>query len=207
MAFVPAPQVIELVPRFRNTTTLATSVNVINVRKTSGSVTAADLEAVSAAYGTWFVGAGNDEVSTGIQLVEISTRDLTAEDSFIDTNVMSPAISGQVANPVMPMNVTLALRLTTGFAGRSRRGRLYFIGLPEQSVSGDYILTAPANGIVEDYTTLKNALATAGYEWVVVSRVNEGVPRTTALITPITAVSYYDLRVDSQRRRLVGEGT
>lgn len=206
MVFVPALNVIECVPAFRNATTLQISKNVLNFRKMAGSVNAADLETISTTYGTWFTGAGNDKVSSNISLESISTRDLTAENSFIDTNVMSPAIAGGLASAVMPMSVTLAFKFATGVAGRSYRGRLYFVGLGEASVSGDYVATADANSIRDALVALNAAMHTAGYELVVVSRFHDGAPRSSAVVTPVTSISYVDLRVDTQRRRLAGVG-
>jgi len=206
MAFVPALNVIECVPLFRNNQTLQIAKNVINVRKVAGSVNAADLETVSSVYSTWFTGAGNDKVSNQIALESVSTRDLTSENSFIDTNVMSPAIAGALGSAVMPMNVTFAIKLASGLAGRSFRGRLYFVGLAEGSVTGDYVVTADANAIRDALITLKSAFTTAGYELVIVSRFADGVERANAVVTQVTSISYVDLRVDTQRRRLAGVG-
>lgn len=206
MAFVPAANVIEVVPTFRNGVTLDIAKNVFNVRKVSGSVNAADLEAVSLVYSLWFGTNGNDHVSTSISLIEINTRDLTAQDSFIDTNVMSPAILGGNASPVLPMHTTLCLKFATGFAGRSRRGRLYWVGLYEGAVTGDFVAVATADAIRAALQDLAADYVVAGYELVIVSRFEEGVERAAALITPVTSISYIDLRVDTQRRRLAGEG-
>jgi hypothetical protein len=206
MVFVPALNVIECVPAFRNSQTLQISKNVLNFRKVAGSVNAADLETISTTYGTWFTGAGNDKVSSQISLESISTRDLTAEASFIDTNVMAPAIAGALASAVMPMSVTLAFKLATGIAGRSYRGRVYFVGLAEASVTGDYVAVGDANSIRDALVALNTAMHTAGYELVVVSRYHEGVVRENAVVTPVTSISYVDLRVDTQRRRLAGVG-
>lgn len=206
MPFVPAANVIELVPNFRNTQTLDVAKNVLNFRKASGAVTAADLEAVELAYLQWFIDLGNNEVSNQIQLIQTDARDLTSVNSFIDTNVMTPPVGGQRANAVLPMHTTLAFKLATGKAGRSFRGRLYFVGLYESAVTGDFVAVGVADAILTALNDLKADMAAQGYEWVVVSRFANGLPRVNAVVTPITTISYVDLRVDTQRRRLAGEG-
>jgi hypothetical protein len=145
--------------------------------------------------------------SQEITCIGVECRDLSIQNSFVVTVAAIPPIAGTRGSPVLPANVTLAVSLRTPFAGRSFRGRTYWIGLSEGSVQGDFVIPAVAQGIlaavrelVEDVPQALNA------QLAVVSRYSNGAPRGVGIATPVTAVTLVDARVDTQRRRLVGVG-
>lgn len=207
MPFIPVPNTVELVATFRNTVNFNNVKNVINWKKRSGAVVAADLDVISGYYATWWQAAGNDHVSNQISLVQIDMRDLSSEASYVEVNPIASPPLGALGGAVMPMSVTMAVKFTTGLAGRSYRGRLYFVGLAETEVVGDFVNATAAEAIRVAYDGLRTgAFAATGYDMVVVSRYHNKAPRETGIASVITGVSLTDTRVDTQRRRLIGEG-
>lgn len=204
MAFVPVPATAEFVMSYTGPNSNIMK-NVINIREaTLLDWTPALLQGVIDLLQAWHSSTADTWQSNQVVLTNILGRDLATQDSFVVEETMSQA--GAVASPVLPAQVTFCVKGLTGLAGRSFRSRLYWIGLSEGSVTGDYLLTATANGIVAAMNTLRTQLGTQGMRPVVVSRVSNGLPRVTGLATDITNYTKTDDRVDTQRRRLAGEG-
>lgn len=155
----------------------------------------------------WENTSASSQRSNQITCIGAEARDLSVQDSFVVSVAAIPPIQGDLPNPVLPANVTLAISLRTPFAGRSFRGRTYWIGLAEASVQGDFVNPSTAQAIlaavrqlVEDVPQPLNA------QLAVVSRYHNGAPRGVGIATPVTSVTLVDSRVDTQRRRLVGVG-
>jgi len=92
-------------------------------------------------------------------------------------------------------------------AGRAYRGRIYHIGLAEGDVTGDFITNARGNAIRDAYAALRSqVIANGTWQMVVISRQLNSVPRVVGVGTPVTQLVLTDYRVDTQRRRLIGEG-
>ena len=81
------------------------------------------------------------------------------------------------------------------------------MGLAEGDVAGDYVGTTPAADLVTAHQALiDNAVGDTGFRMVVVSRRHDNVWREAGVMTPILTASLVDRRIDTQRRRLAGEG-
>jgi hypothetical protein len=135
-----------------------------------------------------------------VSLVSILARDLSVVDSFVVERAES--VPGAVASAAMPANVTWAVKAVTGLAGRSFRGRSYFVGLAEGDVTENTVNLTRADSIITGYDELMGNLSFGSRQMVVVSRVSLGVPRVTGVATDITEWLYTDRQVDTQRRRL-----
>lgn len=119
-----------------------------------------------------------------------------------------PAESGvnvAVGN-ALPNNVTLAISFRTPSRGRSFRGRNYVPSLAEGQVNNNTVDSATVDAIVDCYETFSSQISAAGWQWVTVSRISNGVPRAVGVTAPVTSVLAVDLTVDSMRRRLPGRG-
>ena len=146
-----------------------------------------------------------------VALNKIKLRDLTTSTSpGIEIDIV-PDVPGTSTTPMFPSNVTAAVKWLTGQMGRSKRGRSYHIGMPEDHAVGD-LLTAPIVAEYQlSYQGLLTILDTFGYDLVVASFYSgvdgngDPIPRATAQLTPITNCSV-DAVLDSQRRRLRGRG-
>lgn len=204
MAFIPVPDTAEVVMSFTGPNGNVMK-NVFNVREaTLVSWTPALLQGVIDLFQNWHASHARNRQSNQITLSSILARDLNVVDSYVVEESMAQV--GLVASPVMPQNVTFCVKSVTGFAGRSFRGRTYWVGLAESMVSGDFVNTTDADAIVTSFFTLKSQLNTQGINPVVVSRYSNGLPRAVGVATDITNYAKTDNRVDTQRRRLLGEG-
>lgn len=113
---------------------------------------------------------------------------------------------GAVGVNSMPGNATFCLSLRTAFVGRTRRGRMYTIGMDESQQSAGVVSSTYRNNWITLLEQLKAAAGAANWIWVVASFWSGGVERATGLVTPVESVIAVDDFVDSQRRRLQGRG-
>lgn len=207
MPFVPALHTVEIVANYRNRNNQQVAKNVYHARKRIGGVGASDVERMATVImPAWETGQGKTVRSTEVECTGFTVRDLGSVDSFVYDNVLATPIQGTVANAVLPMHTTIAIKFITGLAGRSFRGRTYWIGLYESSVTGDFVSGSVVTSIKSKLDNLKAALDAEGWDFVVVSKFANGAPREAAVVTNIAAVASTDNRVDTQRRRLIGEG-
>jgi len=97
-------------------------------------------------------------------------------------------------------NVAMTVTLQTAHIGKSRRGRTYVVGVPEgeggTAVWQDSVVAA----IQASFYNLQNALIDVSDSLVVASFQSDGVPRTTALVTPVESIRANN-RIHTQRRR------
>lgn len=206
MAFIPVPNVAEVTMVYTGPNSNR-MVNVWHFWRESGSWNADDLGDLGEAMLTWESANARTGRSNSITCIGVECRDLTVVDSFVVTVVPNPLIVGAISAPVMPSNVTLATSLRTPFAGRSFRGRSYWIGLAETEVTGDFVAQARVTQIRTAIDLLRTAVGPSnGAVLAVVSKFANGAPRAVGVATAVTSVLHIDNRVDTQRRRLVGEG-
>lgn len=134
--------------------------------------------------------------------------DLTTSTSPVVESLEPVAVAGGITTTGLPNNVAWTLQFKTAARGRSNRGRNYIVGISEASLSdNNTVSTTFAADIVSGYQVLKtdpDIIGTA--QWVVASRWNNGVLRTTGQTAPVQSVGYADRTLDSQRRRLPGRG-
>jgi hypothetical protein len=145
--------------------------------------------------------------SNTIVLSRIVVTDIGAEDSFEYDAVPPDDLTGGDTSPVMPNNVTVATKFTTGHAGRSFRGRVYFVGLTEINCVGDELTSGAQSGINDGWTDFFGELNDGDLEaeLVIVSYCHDGAWRSTATVTPVTGIST-EITLDSMRTRLAGRG-
>jgi hypothetical protein len=165
-----------------------------------------DLTLIAIAMRDWWDVELQGLVTGSVSLVRILGRDLTVEDGqAIEFTAGLPLVGGG-AGP-LPNNVTVVVKWSTGFAGRSFRGRTYHVGLPGNQLDTNTNSITAAHGIALDtaYELLIDAMQSSGWSLVVASFFHDGAPRAAAVLTPIEA-AFINLDIDSQRRRLKGRG-
>ena len=202
MAFQPTDDVVSA--EFRYTWQGQQCENVEHFFK--ADFTAADMaDLAEALYGAWYTNLA-DITSSTVLLREVFVTDLRTEDGATAGYASNPPVGGNNVNESVSNNTTLCLSLRTGGRGRSRRGRLYIVGLTENVVSDNRVSVAARNAWNAGWAALLDPDNTAGFQWCVLSRRNEGVLRPVAVGATITQVLFVDDVVDSQRRRLPGRG-
>lgn len=200
MAFIPVADTAEVVVTYTYPGNKLVK-NVYNVREASiVSWDPTTLNLLLDTFENWITTEHFQTYAQQVPCTNLSARDLTVVDSYVVERAMSTP--GAKASPPLPANVTWAVKAVTGLAGRSFRGRSYFIGLTEADVTDNTVAQAVADSVIDSYNYLMGQLSFGSRNMVVVSRYTGGAPRVTGVATDITSWQYIDRRVDTQRRRL-----
>jgi hypothetical protein len=178
----------------------------------------AHLNTMANALVTWFstgdgVNSYRDQMSNQCSLASVAWRDHTTVNGLSNNTQAGLPLAGTDLTEGTNPGLTKAFTLRTGLAGKSFRGRIFFVGMPAN-------VTAPAEqGLVSAGWTgpVSSALAAliaavpaadASAVWAVVSRFYQPggpntptVPRAAGIYTPVTGVGVSNLAVDFQRRR------
>lgn len=195
MTFVPAPGIVQIAPIFDLKGQRCENVYHYRV---GGTIDRAKLQAMAITYLTWFV-AHNNLFSDSLGLQLIYCRDLSTANSQTFDFVPTGTTDGSRTSPTLPNNCTLAVKRETGFAGRSRRGRLYWTGITEDMLSdSNSLLQATAAALAAAQNTLLAAQIAdnAAQEVVLHRKLGTG--------SDVVEYTVTDFVIDSQRRRLPG---
>lgn len=200
MAFQSVPQTAEIVIRYE--ANQVTSNNVLQAKLTGG-YNLTDLEALADAVDAAVVSdwlalqtQDTDYISTTVRGLEfINDKETVNNDG---TGAGTVTVSG------LPGNVTFSVKKSSGLTGRSARGRLYWIGIPENKLApNENQLDSTYAGQVEDAVdAMRAAISATDWEAVIVSRFLDGVARTTGATFAWIASVAVNENIDSQRRRL-----
>jgi hypothetical protein len=107
----------------------------------------------------------------------------------------------------LPYQIAFCVTHLTGFTGRYNRGRTYFGPLSENDQDYGLLLPAVADAFVSALSSMRTLMSDVGWEHVVVSRFFNRVRRAEGVATPVVGYRYYDLVLDTQRRRQRGRGS
>lgn len=207
MPFQPVSNVVNVFVEYRMPSGALVG-NSYNILDEQAGVVSPRVDDLATLFQTWAsTSPATASRSNEVTVVRVNARDLTTENGQVSDLVVSPPVAGAVVSPAMPAQVTLSVKLGTGLAGRSARGRLYHVGLAEAQVGGDLVTGGAPAAILLAYTTLRTTLIAADFQWVVVQRQSNGVFLSEGVARVITQISLVDQRVDTQRRRLVGNGS
>lgn len=172
----------------------------------SGEVTVADMLALGSAINGIF-----DTSFVPLHPGSWSFRGcvITDQSSIDAPSVLVPDLGavGTNAGDVMPNNVAWCVSFKTAGRGRSSQGRNYLPAIPRDSVFEDLLDVTYAEAVITAYNRLLEPDLGLGAHLVVVSHVTGGLPRAAGLVEPVVAITWADLIIDSQRRRLNGRGT
>ena len=177
-------------------------VNTLYFRQTTGSITFTTLGELTGLIQSWWNTSYKLVQSDDYLLERIVGKDLTTELGFESLRTVNEV--GNVPGNLLPNNVTFAVKFTTGRLGRSTRGRNYIPAIRESEVTFNTLSVSQASAYVGAYQQLLPTLvgATSSWEWVVVSRKQNGVVLPAGITYDIGTVSTTNLTVDTQRRRL-----
>jgi hypothetical protein len=202
--FIPAPNTASVELIYQDTGEI--SENVFHVQKGS-PFTLAQLQTLRGVVDTWDNTLAKGARYSGAVLLRIRTRALDTAASPTEDYYLPTPRPGTVAGAGCPLNVAFCMKLATGLAGRSYRGRWYWghIALANLADVG-HVSAGYQSGVVSGLNSLITSLATAGYTMVVTSYMTGGAWRTTAVNTAVTGAVSVDNVLDSQRRRLPGRG-
>lgn len=202
MAFQPAPNCLNVILRFTSAGTFW-GVNSLNFVALNPPV-ADDLPGIGAAIVDWWTESIAGLVSNAVLLDTISIRGLSSpSDVYWSDNLTGAA--GLANTPAMPPNVTIALKLETGLTGKSRRGRVFHVGLGEAMVASKYLVADYADPMPDQYQLLIDAVAGYDLQWAVLSRTQNKVRLAEAIPYPVTRCTLVDRKIDTMRDRQVAD--
>jgi len=155
---------------------------------------------------SWASNLRNNQ-STDAILNKIRLTDLTTETSASVEYVTGLPMAGTIGNGVENGAQTIATKFTTDGRGRSRRGRVYNIGIPDNAVTNNRITDAYAQDLTDGWEAFRSDIlgGTSAAIMVVVSLCQGKAWLEEGEAYAITGTST-DVWVDSQRRRLHGRG-
>lgn len=181
--------------------------NIFHVSKGS-PFSAADLVALRSVVNTWDSGNYTAYRSPAAVLTRIRTKALDTASSPMEDYALPTPRAGTQIGTALPNNVSYCLKLSTGLAGRSYRGRWFLVGLTSTYYGADtnHVAAAVSANLVAMLTNLKTALTAGGYTLGVVSYRASHAWRAAGVFTAATGFVAVDLAIDSMRRRLAGRG-
>lgn len=202
MEFIEVPNTMQVQLLFSQEN--QTSQNTLYFEKSS-AIVGTDFDAMGDFLKAWWnTNLAPSRVDDSV-LFRISMADLTNESNIGFDYVEGLPIAGTSVSAPLPQNVALCIKFSTGFRGRSMRGRNYVGGLGQNQATGSSINAPSAASIVAAYDLLVTQNTLPDFTFVVVSRYNNLAPRATGITTPVLTVSA-NTTLDSQRRRLPGRG-
>ncbi len=201
MPFIPIPGCAQV--NIRGTINGVPMENVLNFRKeTLTSWSSAQLGDLNSAVITNWATDIVPLFASGYVALSVYCRDLTTESSAVFEGNFPPGTDGAADGETLPGSVALVLTHSTGLAGRSFRGRTYFGGLSELSVTGNNAVAGFVSDLGEGFNNFIGTLAGNDFLLVVASRYHNNAPRDFGIVTTVQSSIFRDTRVDSQRRRL-----
>lgn len=198
MPFIPTPECLELMPVFSLNNATWSNVLHLSVENPENGFTH---EACREAYIEWFSDNMVNLISDQCALQRIVTRDVSQDDGTIFDYSLPVALEGTRASPAMPSNIAVCVTKRSSFAGRSRRGRIYYAGITEDWMVGNILSAGLVEDLLDAHTAMFAAWAVAEAGLVIRSLYTGNVARTEGVKTPVISFSV-DQRVDTQRKRL-----
>jgi hypothetical protein len=167
-----------------------------------------DCQTIANIVGAWWTGNVQALVPEQVELRLVEARSVAEENGPVATFSAGLPAAGTLVQSLLPNNVSLAVSLRTGLAGRSARGRWFWYGLTEGQVALSEVDAGTAASIVGAMDNLLSDINGASAEIVIVSFFSGGGPRVGGPVKFIvTDMLLVDTVVDSQRRRLPGRGS
>ncbi len=140
-----------------------------------------------------------------VSYVRTDVRGLASVNDKVATQNLS-AYVGTAGSQALPNNVTFSIKKGSGLTGRSARGRIFWIGIPEGNITPsneNFITAAYAAVIVTNVDAIRLTIPTVGvWEPVLVSRIEDKVKRDPAVTFPWVSTSNVNTRVDTHKGRL-----
>lgn len=179
--------------------------------QTDVAVTLAMLEEVAGITAAWIADEQLPITTGGYVADKVVATDQTTNPGLQFTNIDNQGnIGGVTGTATLPGNCTFAVHRSTGLSGKAAKSRIYWPGIAQnQTASPGVLSTVAANAFVDACESLRVALEAgllASYTYGYISRVLNGVPRSSGLFVAVLGHTYTDLNMDSARRRLPGRG-
>jgi len=201
MAFIPAPGCCNVTFNFQALGGFVGQTHLDFGKGGAGVFELGDFDLMQVAAQEVFTELGDIAFPGQIDTCIMTLRALDEQFGFVANYTLDTGAAASAATA--PQQVTFCLKFGTGLAGRSFRGRTYHVGLTEGGVLSGVVDTTVAENILSFWGTMADAIegSVSSAEHVVISRYANGAPRTEALVTPVTGISYTTRSTATQRRR------
>lgn len=200
MAFQAVPETAEIVIRYvQNNQNLVT---VLHADK-AGGYDLADLTLLAVAVDIDVAAFWLPQQTDNCTYLDTTVRGLALENDqevVVNTNT-GPGARLSLGNP---NSVTISIKKLSGLTGRSARGRVFWIGLPQDQLSGNenVVIAVNVTAIVAAIEAVRSNISATVWNAVIVSRFTGGVKRPFGVRFPWVDTVAVNADVDSQRRRL-----
>lgn len=163
----------------------------------------AEASAIASTVHAWVAATYAPLVTVNLRWNRIVVRDVNPLGPVYEFPY-SDLVGGNTQDP-LPNNSTFCLKKNTGLGGRANRGRWYMVGVVNTAQVLSVATAAYANSAVTALNTLLTNLGTINHYMVLLHRARVR-PHVVTGITIVNNISYADLNMDSQRRRLPSRG-
>lgn len=198
MPFVPAEDTARVSINFLSANG-EDATNVLHFQNTASGANFLTMGELLDALEDWLTTKWAPAASNEWQTDFLEALSINAADGPLVTRVLT--VNGTVAQPALPAQNTIAVSARSGFSGRSRRGRIFHVGMPENFVTGSTINSLGSAQVLATYEQLLTTLAPTEWRYVIASFVSNKAPRATALLTNVTNFILTDVIVDSMDSR------
>lgn len=201
MAFQAVPNTAEAVIRYSIQGVLVT--NTFYARRNT-MYNLQNLVDLATAVDDWVGTQALPTMSNQLEYQATVVRGLALEnDNEVVTNVSTGF--GSNAGTPLPNNCAFAVARTSGLTGRSARGRVFWPGMTVNNLSTveNFVTTGYASVVTDVLNALRALLDLIGWIEVIVSRYANGAKRSEAVTFDVVNYTATDLRVDSQRARMI----
>jgi len=171
---------------------------------TAGLYTLANLQTLADVVGLWAHNSYKPLMDVDMVYASTEVHGLNAENDQVAISILN-AGPGTAPGDMLPVNCTQCIKLSTGFTGRTARGRWFVIGMTDGHLNvanKDTTTTAFRTAWIVALDALRVNTLAAGWQWVIASRYHNGAKRTEATTLPVIFESFVNTEVDSQRGRL-----
>lgn len=178
--------------------------NVFHARSTAGNWDGTVMDAVEAAFLSWFTTTAYQYNSNELSLFEIIVTDLTSLSGLRKVYPIVPPVDGNISAGLLPGNDTFAIKANIGTRGKGQNGRVFWPSLCTDQVSFQKVNKTNADEMVTALNTLRTSIASVtGCDGLCIPHfVVGGIRPPTVSNSLVISYSYSDLYVDSQRDRL-----
>jgi len=205
MPFVPAPNIIQVEWRC---TRYGQKIENRMMFDALHEPTAGDVQTLASTAWDWWENNHADVVPASVNLREVVATSMHALVSPQYTYAPDTTTVGNVGNPDLPNEVSLACKLSSGLRGRSARGRWFLLGMTTAMMANSNEAAATFAGqFAASLQQLINDTTGINFIPVIVSYRTNNAPRPGGPVYfIIQSATVVDLVVDSQKRRKPGVG-
>jgi hypothetical protein len=202
MAFQKVVDTVEVTLVFQQN--LENLTNTFHAEK-PGGYSQEDIETLAAGVDTLVASEILPIITLDATYLRTEVRGLAVENDLFATDAASTGV-GEQAVEGLPNSVTISLKKSSAFTGRSARGRWYWIGLPESNLGGNenQVTSAKVALIVAAIEALRGGVLAGAFTPVIVSRFTGGAQRSEGKTFDWIDTVAVNENVDSQRSRLAG---